>query len=76
VADEKHSWWRGERCYIAVTAAVGCFLGVSVTESADAVALQQAYGEFQQEAQQVNPNYGPQSVNTDSWDGTHQAWKA
>jgi hypothetical protein len=76
VADEKHSWWRGERCYIAVTAAVGCFLGVSVTESADAVALQQAYGEFQQEAQQVNPNYCPQSVNTDGWDGTQQAWKA
>jgi hypothetical protein len=76
VADEKHSWWRGERFYIAVTAAVGCFLGVSVTESADAVALQQAYGEFQQEAQPVNPNYCPQSVNTDGWDSTQQAWKA
>lgn len=76
MADEKHSWWRGERFYIAVTAAVGCFLGVSVTESADAVALQQAYGEFQREAQQVNPNYCPQSVNSDGWDPTQQAWKA
>jgi hypothetical protein len=59
-----------------VTAAVGCFLGVSIAESADAIALKQAYGEFQQEAQQVNPNYRPTSVNTDGWDGTQQAWKA
>jgi hypothetical protein len=76
VADEKHSWWWGERIYITVTAAAGCFLGVSVAESADAIALKQSYEEFQLEAQQVNPNYCPQSVNTDGWDGTQQAWKA
>jgi hypothetical protein len=58
-----------------VTAAVGCFLGVSLAESADATALQKAYGEFQVEAQQVNPNYQPQSVNTDGWKPTQQAWK-
>lgn len=76
VADEKHSWWWGERVYIPVTAAVGCFLGVSVTQSADAESLQQAYGEFQLEAQQLNPTYRPESVNTDGWDATQQAWKA
>jgi hypothetical protein len=59
-----------------VTAAAGCFLGVSLAQSADAVALQKAYGEFQRESQQVNPNYRPQSVNTDGWDATQQAWKA
>lgn len=76
VADEKHTWWWGERVYIAVTAAVGCFLGVSVTQSVDAESLQQAYGEFQREAQQLNPTYRPESVNTDGWDATQQAWKA
>lgn len=76
MADEKHSWWWGERVYIAVTAAVGCFLGVSVTQSADAETLQQAYGEFQREAPQLNPTYCPESVNTDGWDATQQAWKA
>lgn len=76
VADEKHSWWWGERIYITVTAALGCFLGVSLTQSADTEALQQAYGEFQHEAHQVNPDYCPDSVNTDGWDATQQAWKA
>jgi hypothetical protein len=76
VADEKHSWWWGERVYITVTAAVGCFLGVSLAQSADAVALQQGYGEFQLEAQQLNPNYRPERVTTDGWDATQQAWQA
>lgn len=74
MADEKHSWWWGEQVYIAVTAAVGCFLGVSLAQSADATALEQAYGEFQHEAQQLNPDYHPQSVNTDGWEATQQAW--
>jgi hypothetical protein len=67
-------WW-GERIYIAVTAAMGCFLGVGIAPSADAAALSDAYGEFQQEAQQHNPDYRPQSVNTDGWEGTQNAWK-
>jgi hypothetical protein len=49
VADEKHSWWLGERIYLAVTAALGCFLGIGVAETADADELKQAYGEFAQE---------------------------
>ena len=74
-ADEKHSWWWGERIYIAVTAALGCFLGVGIAASADAEALSQAYREFQQEALQLNPNYAPESVNTDGWEGSQTAWK-
>ena len=46
VADEKHTWWWGERVYVAVTAAIGCFLGGGLAESADVEALTQAYGEF------------------------------
>jgi hypothetical protein len=76
VADEKHSWWWGERIYIAVTAAMGCFLGVAITETADAAGLGQAYGEFQQEAFDLNPAYQPDSVNTDGWEATQLAWKS
>jgi hypothetical protein len=76
VADEKHTWWCGDRIYIAVTAAAGCFLGASIAVSADAPALKLAYGEFQQEALQLNPDYRPESVNTDGWDATQKAWKA
>lgn len=61
---------------MAVTAAVGCFLGVGMADSADGEALKEAYGEFQQEALEVNPDYQPKSVNTDGWEGTQKAWKA
>ena len=76
VADEKHTSWWGERIYIAVTAAAGCFLGASIAASADAPALELAYGEFQDEARQLNPDYCPQSVNSDGWEATQKAWQA
>lgn len=75
VADEKHTWWWGERVYVAVTAAMGCFLGVGVAQSADTEGLTPAYREFQREALAVHPNYQPQSVNTDGWQATQNAWK-
>lgn len=59
-----------------MTAAVGCFLGVGIAHAADGEALKQAYGVFQQEALQLNPDYQPESVNTDGWEGTQNAWKA
>jgi hypothetical protein len=34
VADEKHSWLKGQRVYIATTAAKECILGASVAPSA------------------------------------------
>jgi hypothetical protein len=33
---------------------MGCFLGVAIAESADAAALRDAYGVFQQEALQLS----------------------
>jgi hypothetical protein len=45
-ADEKHSWWLGQRIYIAVTVGVGCFLGVGLSATADTAGLSAAYGEF------------------------------
>jgi hypothetical protein len=59
-----------------VTAALGCFLGIGIAETADADDLTQAYGEFAQEAQALNPDYQPQTVNTDGWSATQQAWKS
>lgn len=61
---------------MTVTAAMGCFLGVGIASSADAEALGEAYGEFRHEALQLNANYQPESVNTDGWEGTQNAWKA
>ena len=58
-----------------MTAAKECFLGVGVSHSADEAGLTQAYGEFQQEALALDPDYCPDTVNTDGWDATQQAWK-
>jgi hypothetical protein len=75
VADEKHTWWLGERVYVATTAAQECILGVGLAQDADAESLTQAYGEFQQEARALNPDYAPQSVNTDGWEAPQLAWQ-
>jgi len=76
VADEKHSWLDGERVYLATTAGEGCILGASVAASASEAALTQAYGVFADEAKAVDPDYAPETVNTDGWSATQGAWKA
>jgi hypothetical protein len=76
VADEKHSWLKGERVYIATTAAHDCILGASVALSASPRALEKAYGVFASEAQAVDADDAPETVNTDGWQATQGAWKA
>jgi len=76
VADEKHSWLQGERVYIATTAGQECILGASIATSAGQADLTEAYGVFAEEAQAVDPDYAPETVNTDGWQPTQGAWKA
>ena len=54
VADEKHSWLKGQRVYLATTAAKDCILGASVAPSAAQTDLEKAYGVFASEAQAVD----------------------
>ena len=75
VADEKHSWLDGERIYLATTAGGECILGVAVATSAGEAALTQAYGVFADEAKALDPDYAPETVNTDGWPATQGAWK-
>ena len=42
VADEKHSWLKGQRVYIATPAAKDCILGASVAPSASQTDLEKA----------------------------------
>ena len=76
VADEKHSWLKGERVYIATTAGQECILGASVSQSSGQSDLQAAYGVFAEEAQALDPDYALETVNTDGWQPTQGAWKA
>jgi len=76
VADEKHSWLKGERVYIATTAAKDCILGASVAPSASQIDLENAYGVFASEARALDADYAPETVNTDGWPATQNAWKS
>jgi len=75
LADEKHGKAHGEKWYIATTVAQDCVLGAAVTVAADTDQLEEGYGVFKQEAQQVNPAYQPHTVNTDGWAATQKAWQ-
>ncbi len=55
LADEKHTWLKGERVFIPTTVAQGCELGVSLTDSASPKDLTQGYREFKEEVQQSRP---------------------
>jgi hypothetical protein len=76
VADEKQSWLQGQRVSIATTAGCDCMLGASVALSASQPDLKQAYGVFAHEAQALEADDAPHTVNTDGWQATQGAWKA
>jgi hypothetical protein len=75
-ADEHHADWAGQKGYVATTVGGGCVLGVALTASADDVHLQEAYGVFAAEARDVEPEYAPETVNTDGWAATRNAFRA
>lgn len=75
-ADEHHCHWQGVKGYIATTAAEDCLLGVALTDEADQEHLQAAYGVFEQEARELSPEYAPQTVSTDGWFATSNAFQA
>ena len=75
VADEKHTWIKGEKAYIATTCANNCILGASLVKNANETELTKAYGIFKKEAQVIQPDYAPKTVITDGWLATQNAFK-
>ena len=75
LADEKHTRFNGNKGYIATTVGADCVLGASLSLGADEPSLTKAYGYFQDEALLVDPQYAPQTVNTDGWSATQKAWQ-
>lgn len=73
-ADEKHSRLKGDKVYVPTTVGAQCILGVSVSEDAGEIGLKKAYGEFKEEALDLNPDYRPKSTNTDGWRATVKTW--
>ena len=54
LADEKHTRLKGDKHYIAMTAAQECILGAEMTDSASEASLTKAYGVFANEAVTTN----------------------
>jgi len=75
LADEKHTKRLKEKSYIAMTVANECILGAQLSNSASELALTESYSVFAHEARSVNPDYMPETVNTDGWGATQKAWK-
>ena len=76
LADEKHTWFNGDKAYIATTVSNDCVFGASITLKADTPHLTEAYSHFKQEARRLKPDYQPITVNTDGWGSTIKAWLA
>ena len=76
LADEKHTRLNGDKVFVATTVGAGCTLGASVALQASDHDLTEAYGHFKTEAQQVKPDYQPNTVNTDGWASTQSAWRS
>jgi hypothetical protein len=79
VADEKHTTLiqkKTREVYLAATAGGGCCLGLALAETAGADDLTAAYGVFRDEARCLDPEYRPETVNTDGWPATQAAWRA
>jgi hypothetical protein len=74
LADEKHIYINGKKAYVAMTVGADCVLGASVSLKADAEGLTEAYGHFQVEVYQLDPDYEPESVHIDGWSATQKAW--
>jgi len=74
-ADEHHADWAGQKGYVATTVGGGCVLGVALTDSADDAHLEEAYGVFAAEARDLEPRYAPETVNTDGWAATRNAFQ-
>jgi hypothetical protein len=75
LGDEHHQRRDGAKTYLATTVGQGCCLGAALAANADAKDLTAAYGAFKEEAQDVQADYAPRTVNTDGWAATRQAWQ-
>ena len=75
VADEKITWLESQEVLAATTTGGGCFLGVGLAQDETAEQLHKAYGEFKEEARQLDKAYAPETVCTDGFQSTRLAWQ-
>ena len=75
VPDEKVTWHQNQEVLAATTVGGGCFLGVALARDTSSGAMIKAYGEFKQEAQNLDSTYAPESICSDGFKSTRLAWR-
>jgi hypothetical protein len=73
LVDEKHIKVGKQKRYVATTIGKGCYLGAEVARKANEEELTKSYSVFKNEANDLNPEYYPKSINTDGWQATLNA---
>lgn len=76
LADEHHIKVSGSKAYVATTCGANCFLGMDVSAKADEESLKNSYQVFKEEAIDLNADYQVDTVNTDGWWATQNAWQS
>lgn len=66
----------GKRIFVATAVGANVILGAATSLTAQTEDLTEAYDEFRTEALRLNPDYDPETVNTDGWYQTKRAWLA
>ena len=66
---------QGQKAYVTTTVGKNCILGVQAVDKADTETLKAGYKTFKEEAQAIEGDYRPQTVNTDGWAATQGAWR-
>lgn len=75
LADEHHIKVRGQKAYVATTCGANCFLGMEVCAQANEAFLKEGYQVFKEEANDLDADYQPYTVNTDGWWATQNTWQ-
>jgi hypothetical protein len=57
-----------------MTVGGGCILGIALTSGADEESLTDAYSTFSEESNDLDPSYAPETINTDGWAATQNAF--
>jgi hypothetical protein len=75
-ADEKKTRMNGKEINIATTVGEECLLGAAICTDRREEDLKEGYHTFKEEAQNVNPDYTPDSVTTDGSSALRNAFKS
>ena len=72
-ADEKITWLNGKEIYASMIVGCNCILGNTLSLTECQKGLQEAYGQFKAEAQDLVAEYMPESCNIDGWQSSTKA---